>query len=142
MNLFRPYEDVKTVPMEKIDSNFSSPINSTSTPQPLATPLIVQSSESTLLSPYMVPPNLYSHCQFLFPYQWYQRRLSRPLCGKYVRSGPAASRLTLLVLRQRILQRQQMKMFLHSLSVSQQTENETKVGAIYPNNLCQQFPVR
>lgn len=138
--MFRPYEDLEPVSPTEIEqvtddsekmSKFK--INSSSShTQP-------SSFEGTPMCRYIVPPSFYSNCQFLFPYQWYQRRLSRPLCGKYVKSGPAASRLTLLILRQRILQRQQMKLFLHSL---QQNDGSAKTATYIPQTNSQPFYVR
>uniref|UniRef100_A0A914W9X9 Uncharacterized protein n=1 Tax=Plectus sambesii TaxID=2011161 RepID=A0A914W9X9_9BILA len=56
------------------------------------------------------------------------RKPHRPLCGRYVRSGPAASQSVLVALRKKVIQRQQMKYWALILRINQHQQQANNCG--------------
>lgn len=56
------------------------------------------------------------------------RKPHRPLCGRYVRSGPAASQPVLVALRKKVLQRQQMKYWAIIMRMNQHQQQSNNCG--------------
>ena len=125
--LFRPFET--TEPKKEIedenkeDQKTLEPRADTQPPHTVHYPHPQKMMANPFL-PYFRTPYPYApyaaYPLWAFPYLTQGHRPNRPLCGRYVRSGPAASREVLMALKRKILHRQQMKYWAYIMRINQQ----------------------